>query len=94
MNEFWIQNVYLLYVFAILAVGYFGFTFKRALKSFDEWKQLIIEEIKTIKKNQIELRLSLPEKYVLCKKYENDIKEIKELLQKIFDKLDTKADKL
>ncbi len=93
MSEFWVQNVYLLYIFAVVAVGYFVFTFKRALKSFDEWKEKVSEEMDMMRQNQIELRVSLPKEYVMSRKYENDIKEIKQLLERIFDKLDTKMDK-
>ena len=53
----------------------------------------MIVDIKEIKEKQSNLREKLPIEYVRRSDYIDNIKEIKILLEKIFDKLDTKADK-
>ena len=40
-----------------------------------------------------ELEKELPHTYVLKQDYRQDIQEVKDMLAKIFDKLDSKADK-
>lgn len=39
------------------------------------------------------LRAELPKQYITKDDYKNDLRELKEMLGKIFDKLDSKADK-
>jgi hypothetical protein len=49
--------------------------------------------VKELKSDLSKLREELPKTYVTRDDYRDDLKEIKELLAKIFDKLDGKADK-
>lgn len=49
--------------------------------------------VKELKADLAKLRGELPRSYVLREDYKDDIREIKEMLGKIFDRLDTKADK-
>jgi hypothetical protein len=49
--------------------------------------------IKNLKEDVSKLREDLPKTYVARDDYKEDIREIKEITIKIFDKLDNKADK-
>jgi hypothetical protein len=49
--------------------------------------------VKELKSDLSKLREELPKTYVTRDDYRDDLREIKELLAKIFDKLDGKADK-
>lgn len=49
--------------------------------------------VKELKNDLAELREHLPKNYVLRDDYKSDIKEIKDIVQRIFAKLDDKADK-
>ena len=49
--------------------------------------------VKELKSDLGKLREDLPRTYVLKEDYRRDIYEIKEMLTRIFDKLDDKADK-
>lgn len=49
--------------------------------------------VKDLKSDLAKLREDLPREYVMKEDYRRDIYEIKEMLGKIFDRLDNKADK-
>ena len=49
--------------------------------------------VKELKADLGRLREDLPQRYVLKEDYRRDIYEIKDMLSKIFDRLDNKADK-
>ena len=49
--------------------------------------------VKDLKSDLAKLREDLPREYVMKEDYRRDIYEIKEMLSKIFDRLDNKADK-
>ena len=49
--------------------------------------------VKELKTDLGKLREDLPKTYVLKEDYRRDIYEIKDMLSKIFDRLDAKADK-
>jgi len=49
--------------------------------------------VKELKQDLAKLREDLPKTYVLKEDYRRDLYEIKDLLSKIWDKLDGKADK-
>jgi hypothetical protein len=49
--------------------------------------------VKELKQDLAKLREDLPKTYVLKEDYRRDLYEIKDLLAKIWDKLDGKADK-
>jgi hypothetical protein len=49
--------------------------------------------VKELKLDLAKLREELPKTYVTRDDYRDDMREIKEMLSKIFDKLDGKADK-
>lgn len=49
--------------------------------------------VKELKADLAKLREELPRAYVMKEDYRRDIYEIKEMLNKIFDRLDGKADK-
>ena len=49
--------------------------------------------VKDLKADLSKLREELPRTYVMKEDYRRDIYEIKEMLNKIFDRLDGKADK-
>ena len=46
-----------------------------------------------LKKDLSKLREELPAHYVAKDDYRQDVRELKEMLNKLFDKLDTKSDK-
>jgi hypothetical protein len=49
--------------------------------------------VKELKSDLSKLREEMPRSYVMKEDYRRDIYEIKEMLSKIFDRLDNKADK-
>jgi len=49
--------------------------------------------VKELKADFAKLREELPRSYVARDDYKSDIREIKEMLTKLFDRLDNKADK-
>ena len=49
--------------------------------------------VKEMKVDLAKLREELPRTYVVRDDYKDDIREIKEMLTKLFDRLDNKADK-
>lgn len=49
--------------------------------------------VKELKADLAKLREELPRTYVVRDDYKDDIREIKEMLTKLFDRLDGKADK-
>jgi hypothetical protein len=49
--------------------------------------------VKELKSDLAKLREELPRTYVVRDDYKDDIKEIKEMLTKLFDRIDNKADK-
>ena len=49
--------------------------------------------VKNLKEDLTALSVELPKTYVTRDDYRSDLKEIKEMLGKIFDRLDNKADK-
>lgn len=49
--------------------------------------------VKELKTDLAKLREELPKEYVTKDDYKDDLREIKDLLNKIFDRLDLKADK-
>jgi cell division protein FtsB len=49
--------------------------------------------VKELKVDLAKLREELPKSYVAKDDYKNDIRELKEMINKIFDKLDNKSDK-
>jgi len=49
--------------------------------------------VKDLKADLAKLREDLPKSYVMREDYRSDMRDIKDMLGKIFDKLDGKADK-
>jgi hypothetical protein len=49
--------------------------------------------VKELKVDLAKLREELPRTYVVRDDYKDDIREIKEMLTKLFDRIDNKADK-
>jgi hypothetical protein len=49
--------------------------------------------VKDLKEDVTKLSVELPKTYVTRDDYRSDLKEIKDMLGKIFDRLDNKADK-
>ena len=49
--------------------------------------------VKELKADLAKLREELPTYYVAKDDYRQDVRELKEMLNKLFDKLDTKSDK-
>lgn len=93
MSDFWIDHSYLLYIGCIAGFSYFVFTLKTGFKTIEKWKDEITKEITNIKDRQVTLRETLPLQYVLTERYDIHIKEIKDILDRIADKLDCKVDK-
>lgn len=50
--------------------------------------------VKELKSDLAKLREDLPREYVVKNDYREDIRELKEMIGKIFDKLDSKTDKV
>jgi rRNA maturation endonuclease Nob1 len=98
VENFWTEHTYLLYGLLIGAFGYIIWTLKAGFRAF-------ALAIKEIRERQTTLReATLPNEYVriqACDKhiqevkeqYNKDMKDVKDLLGKIFDKLDLKLDR-
>ena len=50
--------------------------------------------VKELKADLAKLREDLPKEYVAKDDYKDDIRELKDMINKIFDKLDNKSDKV
>ena len=50
--------------------------------------------VKELKSDHAKLREDLPKEYVVKDDYREDIRELKKMVEKIFDKLDNKTDKV
>ena len=50
--------------------------------------------VKELKADLAKLREDLPKEYVAKNDYKDDIRELKDMISKIFDKLDNKTDKV
>ena len=50
--------------------------------------------VKELKSDLAKLREDLPKEYVVKDDYREDIRELKKMVEKIFDKLDNKTDKV
>jgi len=50
--------------------------------------------VKELKNDLAKLREDLPKEYVVKNDYREDIRELKKMVEKIFDKLDNKTDKV
>ena len=50
--------------------------------------------VKELKADLAKLKEDLPKSYVAKDDYKDDIRELKEMINKIFDKLDNKSDKV
>jgi uncharacterized coiled-coil DUF342 family protein len=51
------------------------------------------EAVQELKSDLAKLREELPKDYVARDDYRSDVKELKEMLQRLFDKIDNKVDK-
>jgi predicted MPP superfamily phosphohydrolase len=51
------------------------------------------EAVQELKYDLAKLREELPKDYVARNDYRSDVKELKDMLQRLFDRLDSKADK-
>ena len=54
----------------------------------------VMQRLQKVEDTIISMKESMPEKYVQKDDYKNDIREVKEILRQIFDKLDAKQDKV
>lgn len=57
------------------------------------WLRILWEAQQRLQRDLSELEKDLPHSYVLKADYKEDLQEVKEMLQKIFDRLESKADK-
>lgn len=57
------------------------------------WLRVLWEAQQRLQHDLGELEKELPHTYVLKQDYRQDIQEVKEMLSKIFDRLESKADK-
>ncbi|NDG04405.1 MAG: hypothetical protein EB121_03530 [Alphaproteobacteria bacterium] len=57
------------------------------------WLRILWEAQQRLARDLSDLEKELPHSYVLKSDYKEDLQEVKEMLQKIFDKLESKADK-
>lgn len=57
------------------------------------WLRILWEAQQRLQRDLTELEKELPHNYVLKVDYKEDLQEVKDMLQKIFDRLEFKADK-
>lgn len=53
----------------------------------------VMQRLQKLEDSVASMKENMPEKYVQKDDYKNDIREVKEILRQIFDKLDAKQDK-
>lgn len=53
----------------------------------------IMQRLQRLEDNLASLKETMPHDYVQKDDYRNDVKELKDMLRQLFDKLDNKADK-
>lgn len=53
----------------------------------------VMQRLQKMEDAMVTMKENMPEKYVQKDDYKNDIKELKDMLRQLFDKLDNKADK-
>jgi len=64
------------------------------VSSFTGWfARELWSAVKDLKSDLAKLREDLPKEYVSKDDYREDIRELKKMIEKIFDKLDSKSDK-
>ena len=64
-----------------------------ALATFGWFARQLWDAVQQLKKDMSNLELNISDRYVKKDDFKDGIKEIKEMLAKIFDKLDAKADR-
>ena len=57
------------------------------------WLRILWEAQQRLARDLSDLEKELPHSYVLKSDYKEDLQEVKEMLKKIFDRLESKADK-
>ena len=57
------------------------------------WLRILWEAQQRLARDLSDLEKELPHNYVLKADYKEDLQEVKDMLQKIFDRLESKADK-
>ncbi|MCW7555536.1 hypothetical protein NX722_23515 [Endozoicomonas gorgoniicola] len=87
-------------VFNLVLWGPIGWIVRRLTKDYDEHKRTnshslaeLRGDLEDLQQRYNDLRAELPDKYVSLSRYVDEIKTIQGMLQKILDKLDSKADK-
>jgi predicted RNA-binding protein with EMAP domain len=64
-----------------------------ALSAIGWFSRQIWEAVKELRRDLHEIEVDLPKSYVRKDEFADSVKEIKAMLEKIFDRLDGKADK-
>lgn len=64
-----------------------------AMAAFGWFARVLWESDRELRQDLTKLREDLPRQYVAKDDYREDVREIKSMLEKIFDRLETKADK-
>jgi hypothetical protein len=70
-----------------------NFAFGAAASVLGWFARELWSAVKDMKSDLAKLREELPRTYVVRDDYKDDIREIKEMLTKLFDRIDGKADK-
>jgi hypothetical protein len=70
-----------------------NFAFVAAASVLGWFARELWSAVKELKADLAKLREELPRTYVVRDDYKDDIREIKEMLTKLFDRIDNKADK-
>jgi hypothetical protein len=70
-----------------------NFAFVAAASVLGWFARELWSAVKELKADLAKLREELPRNYVVRDDYKSDIREIKEMLTKLFDRIDNKADK-
>ena len=73
---------------ALINVGLFAISSATGWFAREMWNA-----VKELKSDLSKLREELPKSYVARDDYKGDIKEIKDMLTRLFDRIDNKADK-
>ena len=82
-----------LFLFNLIITGPIGWILRQHIADHKKLKDDVQEKLEEVEKEHSILLAQLPDKYVSLGRYLDEMKVIRDMLQRILDKLDTKADK-
>lgn len=82
-----------LLVMNLIVLGPVGYILRQHIADYQKHKELMFRKLDEMDDDHQQLLRELPDKYVPIKRYLEEMDQIRQMLQRILDKLDDKADK-